>query len=88
MIGKAVYWLLGGVELLVDGYHAVERLVTRREKPIPLGKPKVRDLLERQARAGAADPRSPSPPAPPSTVGEPPPVRTGIRSIGRARPPG
>ena len=49
VIGRAVFWLLGGVELLVDGYDSVRRLVTRREKPIPLGKPKVRDLIERQA---------------------------------------
>lgn len=39
MIRRTVFALLGAVELAVDAYDWLKRLVTRRETPIPL-KPK------------------------------------------------
>ncbi len=63
MIGRAVYCVLGVVEAVVDGYDAVRRFLTRREKPLPLGKRKVKDLLERQAAKAGSGVR-PVPPMP------------------------
>lgn len=61
MIGRVVYWLLGGVEVLVDGYGAVRRWLAPPETPIPLERKKVRDLLERQASGSGVRAVPPSP---------------------------